>query len=108
MDLLDCLVRNPADHPRFLRRFMQLASNLAMLLHRMRGRETRALAVQWLRQQVAEKRELIAELSAKVPLLESELAALVESGEASASGTAASAALASAAPAEVEGPPPHP
>jgi len=69
MQLLECLVQNPSDHQRPLRRFRQLTVNLGALLHKMRIREARALAVQRLRRQVAEKRAIAEELEAKLPLL---------------------------------------
>jgi len=78
--LLDCLVRSPSEHPRYLRRFRQLGGNMISLLHRMRTRETRGLVVHHLRRSVSEKRVLVEFLRRGLPGLHARVAVAVAHG----------------------------
>lgn len=76
LDLLDSLVKCPAEHPREVRQLGQVVKNVASLLFELRQREGRFVVLHQLRNQVARKKEFIETASKALPRLEAQVAEL--------------------------------
>merc|ERR1719379_2805182 len=69
-DILHCMSVNPEDHDRHVRHIRRLVQNLHALLQEARARESKALVLEKLREQVDRKRSFVAEAITMLPELE--------------------------------------